>query len=35
MQTNVKTDILLKSLHDKITPLERKTSLLLSMVAKM
>lgn len=25
MQTNVKTDILLKSLHDKITPLERKT----------
>lgn len=25
MQTNVKTDILLKSLHDKITPLESKT----------
>ena len=25
MQTKVKTDILLKSLHDKITPLERKT----------
>ena len=26
MQTNVKTDILLKSLHDKITPLESKTT---------
>ena len=25
----------LESLHDKIKPLERKTSLLLSMVAKM
>ena len=35
MQTNYKTDILLKSLHDKFTLLERKTSLLLSIVAKM
>ena len=25
LESNVKTDILLKSLHDKITPLERKT----------